>query len=328
MADDYDSPWKEAIERYFSDFLHFYFPYAYADIDWTQPLEFLEQELRSLSRDAEIGKRVVDKLVRVTLKSGSPEWIYIHLEVQGNIDDGFAERMFVYNYRLFDKYRIPIASMGVLADDRPNWRPVEFGYGALQCRMGIRFPIAKLLDWAGSEARLEDSDNPFAVLTWAHLETRATRSDLDARLQVKLKIVKNLCRRGWDRQRVIDLFKVVDWMMWLPKQLDSKFRLHVDAMERKKDMRYVTSIERLAMEEGMEKGMHEGMQQGIQQGIQQGRIEGKMQILMQLLARRFGQLPEWSKDKIASATEPDLESWIGGAVDADSIESVLGVAKH
>lgn len=320
MVDDYDSPWKEAIERYFSDFLHFYFPYAHADIDWGQPLEFLEQELRSLSRDAGIGKRVVDKLVRVTLKNGSTKWVYIHLEVQGNVDDGFAERMFVYNYRLFDKYRLPIASLGVLADDRPNWRPIEYGYGALRCRMGIRFPIAKLSDWAGSETRLADSDNPFAVLTWAHLATRATRSDLDARLQQKLKIMKNLYRRGWDRKQVIDLFKVIDWMMWLPRQLDSEFRLQVDAMERKEDMRYVTSIERLAMEEGMEKGMHAGMQQG--------RIEGKRQVLVQLLARRFGQLPEWSKPRLALASEPELESWIDGALDADSIESVLGAAKN
>ncbi|MEY4209528.1 MAG: hypothetical protein RLZZ20_2680, partial [Pseudomonadota bacterium] len=29
MPDDYDSPWKEAIERYFPDFMHFYFPAAY-----------------------------------------------------------------------------------------------------------------------------------------------------------------------------------------------------------------------------------------------------------------------------------------------------------
>ena len=35
MADDYDTPWKEAIERYFADFLHFYFPLAHAQIDGT-----------------------------------------------------------------------------------------------------------------------------------------------------------------------------------------------------------------------------------------------------------------------------------------------------
>jgi hypothetical protein len=32
----------------------------------------------------------------------------------------FAERMFVYNYRLYDRYRRPIASMAVLADEHKH----------------------------------------------------------------------------------------------------------------------------------------------------------------------------------------------------------------
>jgi len=31
-ADDYDSPWKEAVEHYFPELLAFYFPAAYAQI--------------------------------------------------------------------------------------------------------------------------------------------------------------------------------------------------------------------------------------------------------------------------------------------------------
>lgn len=66
MADDYDSPWKEAIERYFADFLQFYFPQVHAQIDWSQAHVFLDPELRAVVQDAEPGKRFVDKLVRVT----------------------------------------------------------------------------------------------------------------------------------------------------------------------------------------------------------------------------------------------------------------------
>ncbi len=83
MADDYDSPWKDAIERYFPDFLHFFFPQAHAQIDWRQPLHFLDKELRKVVRDAALGKRYVDKLVRVTLLDGALEWVYVHLEIQG-----------------------------------------------------------------------------------------------------------------------------------------------------------------------------------------------------------------------------------------------------
>jgi len=44
-TDDYDSPWKEALTRYFSELLDFYFPLAYQAINWTQPHTFLDQEL-------------------------------------------------------------------------------------------------------------------------------------------------------------------------------------------------------------------------------------------------------------------------------------------
>jgi hypothetical protein len=36
---DADSPWKEALERYFKDFMAFFFPMAHAGIDWTRGYE-------------------------------------------------------------------------------------------------------------------------------------------------------------------------------------------------------------------------------------------------------------------------------------------------
>jgi hypothetical protein len=78
VTDDYDSPWKEAVEHYFTEFMAFYFPDAYAEIDWSKGYVFLDQELRALSQDAELGKRFVDKLVKVILLNGDEQWIYIH----------------------------------------------------------------------------------------------------------------------------------------------------------------------------------------------------------------------------------------------------------
>lgn len=74
--DDYDSPWKEALEHYLPEFMAFYFPHAFDQIDWSRGHEFLDQELREVVRDAQLGRRFVDKLVRVALHDGSEEWIY------------------------------------------------------------------------------------------------------------------------------------------------------------------------------------------------------------------------------------------------------------
>ncbi len=43
-SDDYDSPWKEALERYLPDFLALLFPQAHAGIDWSQGYEFLDKQ--------------------------------------------------------------------------------------------------------------------------------------------------------------------------------------------------------------------------------------------------------------------------------------------
>jgi len=77
-------------------------------------------------------KRFADVLVVVGLQNGNPRLIYAHVEVQGQYDAEFAERMFVYNYRLYDRYRQPVASLAVLADDQPGWRPDYFSLEALQ----------------------------------------------------------------------------------------------------------------------------------------------------------------------------------------------------
>ena len=62
---DYDSPWKDILERFFIDFVGFFFPDVHAGIDWEQEYTFLDKELQQLVRDSEIGRRLADKLVRV-----------------------------------------------------------------------------------------------------------------------------------------------------------------------------------------------------------------------------------------------------------------------
>ncbi len=336
MSDDYDSPWKEAIERYFPDFLQFYFPTAHARIDWNQPYLFLDQELRAVVHDGETGKRVVDKLARVSCHSGQSEWVYVHIEVQGEQQETFAERMFVYHYRLFDRYRTPIASLAVLADDRANWRPEKFHYESCGCQLELRFPVAKLLDWSGSEARLGDSRNPFAVVTHAHLATRQTREDASARHAAKWQLVQGLYRRGFEKQQVVDLFRVIDWMMRLPKDLQVQLRQDLSTLEEDTKMRYVTSIERLAIEEGMQKGIQQGMQQGvqqgmqqgIQQGLQQGRLEGKVQLLVRQLTVRFGKLPVWVVDRLARTDESTLDALTEDVLSAESLDAMFGTDWH
>jgi len=140
--DDYDSPWKDMLEQAFPEFMAFFFPQAYAAIDWTRGYAFNNTELRQVVRDAELGRRFADALVRVTQHNGEERWVYVHIEVQGEKDRNFEKRIYVYNYRLFDRYDRPIASFAVLADQDENWKPDHFGYEVLGCDHRLKFPVA------------------------------------------------------------------------------------------------------------------------------------------------------------------------------------------
>ena len=53
---DYDSPWKDILERFFIDFVRFFFPDVHAGIDWEKEYIFMDKELQQLVRDSEIGR--------------------------------------------------------------------------------------------------------------------------------------------------------------------------------------------------------------------------------------------------------------------------------
>ena len=71
VKNDHDSPWKEALEQYFPEFLALLFPAIHAEIDWTQGVQFLDKEFQQIVREAKTTRRTADKLVGVTLRNAS-----------------------------------------------------------------------------------------------------------------------------------------------------------------------------------------------------------------------------------------------------------------
>ena len=305
--DHYDSPWKEAIEHYFQEFIAFFFPDAYRSVDWSKEHIFLDQELRAVVQDAELGTRFVDKLVRVTELSGSESWIYIHVEVQGTRQTEFSKRMFVYNYRIFDRYEKPVASLAVLADQHKHWKQTSYGYNVLGCRLTLDFPVAKLTDYDEKLDELLASENAFGLITSAHILTSKTRKKHQERYEAKLLLIKILYQRHWDKQRVINLLTVVDWLMTLPAWLDTKVWQEIETIEEHKNMKYITSIERI----------------GIAKGRVEGRVEGESKLLKRQLERRFGALPAWAIELLSNANEPSLEAWGVAILTAQTLEAVF-----
>ncbi|MCU0570460.1 MAG: hypothetical protein MUF49_28290 [Oculatellaceae cyanobacterium Prado106] len=216
-------------------------------IDWARGYEFLDQELQQIVQDAEFGTRFVDKLLKVWLLDGEETWLLLHIEIQSQMDSGFARRMFVYHYRIFDRYGREVVSLAVLGDDTADWRPQEFGYGRWGCEMRLQFPIIKLLDYAWED--LEASANPFAAVVMAHLKTQNTTQNFSDRLQWKINLIKRLYRRGYNRQDILELFFVIDRMMRLPEPLELVFRDELKRFEEETQMPYVSSFGRIERQE-------------------------------------------------------------------------------
>jgi hypothetical protein len=199
--------------------------------------------------------RYVDKLVKVWTTGGVECWVLIHVEVQTTRDAEFPRRMYVYNYRVFDRYNRPVASLAVLADNDADWRPTDFHSNPFGCEAGIRFPAVKLLDFVAHEAMLEASDNPFAPVVLAHLKARQTHGDPPARHAWKVRLVRNLYERGFSAKDVRELFRLIDWLMELPPPLQDVFCHDVVKIQEERRMPYVTSIERFGHRRGLRAGI-------------------------------------------------------------------------
>jgi hypothetical protein len=248
---DYDNPWKEALEQYFEAFLALFFPDAHAVIDWNRPTESLDKELQQIVLEAEVGKRLADKLFKVWQLGGEEAWVLVHIEVQSQEESDFAERMYVYNYRCFDRYRKPVISLAVLGDERASWRPSFYGYALGGCELSLRFPVVKLLDYETEWQSLEESTNPFAVMVMAHLKTKATRGVPQERKQWKWSLVRRLFEGGYSRENIVRLFRLIDRMMVLPEELQREFKEELWRYQEESQMPLLSRIELDAKQEGI-----------------------------------------------------------------------------
>lgn len=302
---DFDNPWKDVLEHFFREFLAFFFPEVHSAIDWSREYETLDKELQQIVSESELGPRLADKLFKVWLKDGREAWILIHVEVQNQRDPEFAERMFVYNYRIYDRHRRTVISLAVLGDQDATWRPNQFGYGMFGCRMGLEFPIIKLTDYAGSDEKFESDPNPFAAVVLAHLKTQETRRDLESRRSWKFRLIKSLYDRGLDRNQVRLLFRFLDAIIDLPPELEKALSIDLAEFEKERMMPYVSSIERIAREEGKI----------------EGEAEARIETLLRLLSKRFKMSVPADVEAVirSTANSAKLDAWIDTSVEANDL---------
>jgi hypothetical protein len=148
--------------------------------------------------------------------------------------------------------------------------------------------MVKLLDYRDRWTKLECDRNPFAVVVMAHLKAQETQRDSQQRKESKLSLIRRLYEQGYERREILNLFRLVDWVMILPKGLGREFWQQLKAYEEERRMPYISSVERM----------------GIEQGIEQG----ERSLVLRLLTRKVGTLPESATTQINALPLAELEA--------------------
>ncbi|MBK9050934.1 MAG: cytosolic protein [Chloroflexi bacterium] len=279
-----DSPWKEILEQFFPEFLAFFFPLVHTRLDWSKGYSFKDKELQRVVREAQTKSRRVDKLAAVYLQGGVEVWVLIHIEIQGQAEAEFPERMFIYHYRIYDRYRVPVASLALLTDDQASWRPQQYQHELFGCRATLDFPSVKLLDYREHWDALTSHASPFALVVMAHLQMQATRrNDMD-RYGAKLRLIRLAYQKGYERKAILELLRFIDWVLALPEDLEQQLQVEVSQLE-EETMSYVTSWERMGEKKGI-------------------RLTAR-DFIIKALQTRFAEVPQDISEAIERIDDPD-----------------------
>ena len=241
---DFDGAWKEALRLHFQLFLKNYFPDIERLVDWSYPPDWLDKEIRGVVGRVKAKSRTVDLVARVKLLSGESIRILIHVEVQTSHEPGFSFRVARYNAGLQHSRQERVVSLVILGDLDPHWMPDEDVFECGRFLSHYRFPTCKLVrrletDWK------DDWSLP-VIIARAQIEALRTTGKPEARAAVKWRLVRRLYDLGLERDEILDLFRLIDWMVRLSPDLDVAHSQRVEEFEKEQEMAYVTSYERYA----------------------------------------------------------------------------------
>ena len=234
---DYDSHWKEIIGEFFEDFTAFFMPDLHKDVDFTRPVEFLEQELLDAFKTKYKGKRITDKLVKMYLKDGAEKWLLVHIEVQASFDKEFAERMFLYYTMIYTKYLIKdITAIAIFANDSIPKKDNKFEHKLYGTKISYEYNVYRIIDQ--KPEKLIKSKNPFAYAVLANLYVLRTNQNYDERLAYKEMLFEIAKKLGYDEKKRIRLLIFVRNLMVLPNELESQFATRINrSIHNKKNMK-------------------------------------------------------------------------------------------
>jgi hypothetical protein len=156
------------------------------------------------------------------------------------------------------------------------------------------------------------------VVIAAHRVAQRRAPDPAERKTAKWQLTRRLYERGYGKEEILKLYRLIDWLICLPEELEVEFHRELADYEQQQHMPHITTIERL----GQQKGREEGRQEGLQQGWRAGGIATRQRVVLDVLEIRFGPAPEGLRQAIETIQdEARLRALLQAAIQAASAES-------
>jgi predicted transposase YdaD len=282
-----DTLWKSILEDVFTDFLRFFYPNADEIFDFERGFEFLDKELEDISpRQNEEDIRYVDKLVKVWLKSGEEEWILIHVDVQGQPQKTFPERMYIYNYRIRDRYNRRVVAWAILTDKNKRFVPNQYKESYLGTSIAYQYNIYKVI--AQNEQLLRESNNPFAIviLTVLLALKKEKLGELEL-IDLKLDLVKHLLQKEIPKKKIRAL---MNFLKHYVRFNDENTRIFEQKLEQFTGKTYPMGIEQFLLQRAEDQGIKKGEDKKTRNVIRNARVKEKLSI--ETIANIVGLMPE------------------------------------
>ena len=168
----------------------------------------MDKELHAISKNSKDDIRIPDVLAKIHLKGGHELGILIHVEVQGYVDKNFAERMYIQQYRIKERFKLPTAAIAIFTDDSPSFHPKIYESNIFGTSIQYTYNTYKLRDQKLKDIR--KSDNPFSlIMETAWWGLRKNKLDDEQLFKKKYALCKRMIKMGFTIEQMRDLFDFI-----------------------------------------------------------------------------------------------------------------------
>ena len=245
-----DEKWKNLISKYLKDFLSFFMPKLYHEVDFEKGYEFLDGELNKIKIKSKSKNRRSDRLVKVYLKDGTEQYLLVHIEIQGYYEEDFSKRMFKYFYRISDLHNTyNITAISVYTEDKEDFKPDNFDNKVFGTRILYEYNTYKVLEQ--NQKTLKKSNNIFAFVVLAVLYSLKAKENQKIKLKFKIELTKILVEKNYSNEDIEELFEFINlFLSFNNEKYDNLFYAELEKMPKIKEKDVLNSFEKFMLKKG------------------------------------------------------------------------------